>query len=79
MSNCGDEECMTEKTEAKEFAYFSGMTTGRNYERKRIIGILENVQTMFADSVTSPQKELMDGILNQVANYLLKEITGGKK
>lgn len=74
-----DDECAVEKTEAKEWAYFSGITTGRLGERKRIVGILENVQTIFANSVTSPQKELMDGILNQVVTYLLKEISGGKK
>ena len=38
--NC-DEECAAEKAEAKEFAYFSGITTGRNGERKRIIEALE--------------------------------------
>jgi hypothetical protein len=74
-----DDECAADKAEAKEWAYFSGITTGRLGERKRIVGILENVQTIFADSVTSPQKELMDGILNQVVTYLLKEISGGKK
>jgi hypothetical protein len=47
-------------------------------ERERIIGILENVETMFADSVNSPQKELMDGILSQVADYLVNEIKGEK-
>ncbi len=41
MSNCGDDECMTEKTEAKEFAYFSGLLTGRKNERERIIKALE--------------------------------------
>jgi hypothetical protein len=32
---------MTEKTEAKEFAYFSGLLTGRKNERERIIKALE--------------------------------------
>lgn len=41
--NCGDEECMTEKTEAKEFAYFSGITTGANHERRRILEGLKNL------------------------------------
>jgi ribosomal protein L18 len=39
--NCGDDECMTEKTEAKEFAYFSGLLTGRKNERERIIKLIE--------------------------------------
>jgi hypothetical protein len=34
--NC-DDECAAEKTEAKEFAYFSGITTGILGERKRIL------------------------------------------
>jgi hypothetical protein len=37
--NC-DEECAADKAEAKEFAYFSGITTGRLGERKRIIELL---------------------------------------
>jgi hypothetical protein len=41
--NCGDDECMTEKTENKEFAYFSGITTGRNGERKRILDALRDL------------------------------------
>lgn len=39
--NCGDDECMTEKTEAKEFAYFSGLLSGRKNERERIIKLIE--------------------------------------
>jgi hypothetical protein len=38
--NC-DEECAAEKTEAKEFAYFSGLLSGRKNERKRILALLE--------------------------------------
>jgi hypothetical protein len=38
MSCCTDcDECATEKTEAKEFAYFSGLLTGRKNERERIL------------------------------------------
>lgn len=40
--NCGDDECMTEKTEAKEFAYFSGITKGRNNERNRILNLVKS-------------------------------------
>jgi hypothetical protein len=42
MSNCGDEECATDKTEAKEFAYFSGLLSGRKNERERIIKLLKD-------------------------------------
>ena len=38
---------MTEKTKAKEFAYFSGIATGRRGERERIIRIFENEQYRF--------------------------------
>jgi hypothetical protein len=38
--NC-DEECAAEKTEAKEFAYFSGLLSGRKNERERIIKLLK--------------------------------------
>ena len=35
-----DDECAVEKTEAKEFAYFSGLLSGRKNERERIIKLL---------------------------------------
>ena len=38
--NC-DEECAADKTEAKEFAYFSGLLSGRKNERERIIKLIE--------------------------------------
>ena len=41
--NC-DEECAADKAEAKEFAYFSGLVTGRNGERERIIKLLEQLK-----------------------------------
>ena len=40
---CSD-ECAAEKAEAKEFAYFSGLVTGRKGERERIIKLLEQVK-----------------------------------
>ncbi len=40
--NC-DDECAADKTEAKEFAYFSGITTGRLGERKRILEALRDL------------------------------------
>lgn len=44
MSCCDQcDECATEKTEAKEFAYFSGIVTGLNVERNRIIEGLRNL------------------------------------
>lgn len=41
------DECATEKTEDKEFAYFSGIVTGRNDERKRIIEALEEQRVRY--------------------------------
>jgi len=42
MSCCTQcDECATEKTEDKEFAYFSGLLTGRKNERERIIKLLD--------------------------------------
>jgi DNA-binding TFAR19-related protein (PDSD5 family) len=38
--NC-DDECAADKTEAKEFAYFSGLLTGRKNERERVIKLLK--------------------------------------
>lgn len=38
--SCND-ECAVEKAEAKEYAYFSGLTTGSKYQRKRILELLE--------------------------------------
>jgi hypothetical protein len=38
--SCSD-ECAVEKTEAKEFAYFSGMSFGAKAERDRIIELFE--------------------------------------
>ena len=41
--NC-DEECAADKAEAKEFAYFSGLLSGRKNERERIIKLLEEMR-----------------------------------
>jgi hypothetical protein len=38
--SCND-ECAVEKTEAKEFAYFSGLSFGAKAERDRIIELFE--------------------------------------
>jgi hypothetical protein len=38
--NC-DDQCAAEKTEAKEFAYFSGLLSGRKNERERIMKLIE--------------------------------------
>ena len=53
-----------------------GRKVGIVEERKRILNILDNIQTMFNDCVDSPQKELMNGILGQVTDYLRNEIKG---
>jgi len=36
-----DEECAIDKAEAKEFAYFSGLSAGAKAERDRIIELFE--------------------------------------
>lgn len=59
--NCGDEECMTEKTEAKEFAYFSGITTGRNGERERIIKLFQNEQYRFGKAFVDEIIQIIKG------------------
>ena len=56
--NC-DEECAAEKTEAKEYAYFSGMTTGRNYERKRILALLEAQRVGYGSVLVNELIELL--------------------
>lgn len=56
--NC-DEECAAEKTEAKEYAYFSGMTTGRNYERKRILELLEAQRVGYGSVLINELIELL--------------------
>jgi hypothetical protein len=38
--SCTD-ECATDKTEAREFAYFSGLSAGAKAERDRIIELFE--------------------------------------
>jgi len=35
-------ECANEKTEAKEFAYFSGLSAGAKAERKRILNLIKS-------------------------------------
>lgn len=59
--NCGDDECMTEKTEAKEFAYFSGITTGRNGERERIIKLFQNEQYRFGKAFVDEIIQIIKG------------------
>jgi len=39
--SCSD-ECTVEKTEAKEFAYFAGLSKGRDDERIRILNLVKN-------------------------------------
>lgn len=59
--NCGDDECMTEKTEAREFAYFSGITTGRNGERERIIKLFQNEQYRFGKAFVDEIIQIIKG------------------
>jgi hypothetical protein len=56
--NC-DEECAAEKTEAKEFAYFSGITTGRIGERKRIMELLETERVRYGSVLVNELIELL--------------------
>jgi hypothetical protein len=56
--NC-DEECAAEKTEAKEFAYFSGITTGRIGERKRILELLETERVRYGSVLVNELIELL--------------------
>jgi hypothetical protein len=56
--NC-DEECAAEKTEAKEFAYFSGITTGRIGERKRILELLETEKVRYGSVLVNELIELL--------------------
>ena len=39
--SCTD-ECATDKTEAREFAYFSGLSAGAKAERKRILNLIKS-------------------------------------
>jgi hypothetical protein len=41
--SCND-SCAVDKAEAKEFAYFSGLTKGAQIERERIIKIIRQLQ-----------------------------------
>jgi hypothetical protein len=69
--NCGDDECMTEKTEAKEFAYFSGITTGRNGERNRIIDLLrDHMELAYIEN------HAKDGTMHQDHCELCQEYNG---
>ena len=37
-----DEECAADKAEAKEFAYFAGLSKGRDAERLRILNLVKS-------------------------------------
>ena len=58
--NC-DEDCAAEKTEAKEFAYFSGITTGRNSERNRIIKLFVNQEYRFGKAFVDEIIQIIEG------------------
>ena len=59
--NCGDDECATEKTEAKEYAFFSGIYTGRRGERERIIKLFENEQYRFGKAFVDEIIQIIKG------------------
>ena len=58
--NC-DEECAADKTEAKEYAYFSGITTGRNSERNRIIKLFVNQEYRFGKAFVDEIIQIIKG------------------
>jgi len=54
-----DDECAADKAEAKEWAYFSGITTGRLGERKRILELLENQRVGYGSVLINELIELL--------------------
>ena len=56
------EECETERTEAKEYAYFSGLSSATKRERERIVYKLEHM--LFP----SPIEAL--GLANSMLNFI---------
>jgi hypothetical protein len=56
-----DEECAADKAEAKEFAYFSGITTGRNGERERVIKLFQNEQYRFGKAFVDEIIQIIKG------------------
>jgi hypothetical protein len=58
--NC-DDECAADKAEAKEFAYFSGITTGRNGERERVIKLFQNEQYRFGKAFVDEIIQIIKG------------------
>jgi hypothetical protein len=58
--NC-DDECAADKTEAKEFAYFSGLLTGRKNERERIVKLFQNEQYRFGKAFVDEIIQIIKG------------------
>jgi len=58
--SCND-ECAVEKTEAKEFAHFSGFVKGRNSERERIIKLFENEQYRYGQDFVDHIIQIIKG------------------
>jgi hypothetical protein len=56
-----DDECAVEKAEAKEWAYFSGITTGRNGERERVIKLFQNEQYRFGKAFVDEIIQIIKG------------------
>jgi len=59
--NC-DEECAADKAEAKEFAYFCGLLTGRKNERERIIKLFENEQYRYGQDFVDHIIQIINGV-----------------
>jgi hypothetical protein len=55
---CND-ACAVEKAEAKEFAYFSGLTKGSQLQRERILELLETERVRYGSVLVNELIELL--------------------
>ncbi len=54
--SCND-SCAVDKAEAKEFAYFSGLTKGSQLQREQIIRLLKEMQDTALETQTDKGKQ----------------------
>jgi hypothetical protein len=65
MTECGQcaccyekhDQCAIDKAEAKEFAYFSGLTKGSQLQRKQIVDLLKEMQATALETETDTGKQ----------------------
>jgi hypothetical protein len=69
--SCND-SCAVDKAEAKEFAYFSGLTKGAHLEQKRIIKLLDEQSNCFHKTGVGTVAGIDDVICNCDAIALIK-------